>query len=65
MTRWSTRPFHDLQATRAGFFAEWLVLRAIKEGRAPYDLYEAQVTPGIYWLMFRRRDRAGCPARSG
>jgi hypothetical protein len=63
MTKWSRTPFRDLQATRAGFFAEWLLLRAIKEGRAPYDLHEAEVAPGVYWLMFRRRDQVGCPAR--
>ena len=52
MTKWSPRPWTDLRQTRAGFYAEWLLLRAIKEGRAPYRLLNAEVAPGLHWLMF-------------
>ncbi len=53
-TRSSPRPFSSLAETRAGFWAEWLLLRAIKEGRAPYTVLPAEVAPGLHWLMFRR-----------
>ncbi len=44
-----------LQNARAGFFADWLLLRAIKAGAAPYRIYNAEIWPGVYWLMFQRR----------
>jgi hypothetical protein len=62
MTKWGATPFADLQATRAGFYAEWLLLQEIKAGRAPYDLYDAEVAPHVHWLMFRRRAGVACPA---
>lgn len=54
MTKFAPAPFTDLSRTRAGFYAEWLLLREIKEGRAPYVLESPEVAPGVYWLMFRR-----------
>jgi arabinofuranosyltransferase len=53
-TKFQNHPFTDLQATRAGFYAEWLLLREIKARRAPYVLYSPEIVPGVYWLMFRR-----------
>jgi hypothetical protein len=55
MTKWRDVPW-TLETARAGFFAEWLLLRAIKEGRAPYVVQDAEIAPGVYWLMFRRED---------
>jgi len=52
LSKWRRRPWTDLRQTRAGFYAEWLLLRAIKEGRAPYRLHSAEVAPGMHWLMF-------------
>lgn len=58
MTEWRRHPWRDLQETQAGFYAEWLLLRAIKEGRAPYRLHSAEVAPGVHWLMFARVEDA-------
>ena len=52
MSKWRGQPWTDLRQTRAGFYAEWLLLRAIKQGRAPYRLHDARVAPGMHWLMF-------------
>ncbi len=55
MTKWRPTPWTDLRQARAGFYAEWLLLRAIKQGRgAPYRLHSAEVAPGMHWLMFSR-----------
>ena len=62
MTKWGATPFTNLQTARAGFYAEWLLLQEIKSGRAPYELYDAEVAPGVHWLMFRRRADVACPA---
>lgn len=56
MSKFRDRPWTDVRDTRAGFFSEWLLLRAIKEGQTPYELYSPEVAPGLYWLMFRRSD---------
>lgn len=47
-------PWSALAETKAGFFADWLLLQEIKAGRAPYGVYDAQIAPGLHWLMFRR-----------
>lgn len=54
MTKFASTPFTELATTRAGFYAEWLLLREIKAGRIPYVLESPEVAPGVYWLMFRR-----------
>lgn len=53
-----TTPWRDLAETRAGFWAEWLILREIKEGRAPYVVFDAPIGPREHVLMFRRRPGA-------
>jgi arabinofuranosyltransferase len=63
MTEWRRHPWRDLHETRTGFYAEWLLLQAIKQGRAPYRLYDAEVAPGVHWLMFSRLAEA--PGTSG
>ncbi len=53
-TRTRTTPWRDLAETRAGFWAEWLLLREIKAGRAPYVVDDAALGPREHVLMFRR-----------
>jgi hypothetical protein len=53
-TKWMLQPWKSLDQTRAGFYADWLLLKEIKEGRAPYKLYDAEIAPGLHWLMFKR-----------
>ncbi|MCA9653177.1 MAG: hypothetical protein H6712_33985 [Myxococcales bacterium] len=53
-TKFRAEPWRRLEETRAGFYADWLLLQEIKAGRAPYRIYDAEVTPGVHWLMFRR-----------
>jgi hypothetical protein len=53
-TRWREQPW-TLDDARAGFWAEWQLLHAIREGRAPYTVEPAEISPGVYWLVFRRR----------
>lgn len=48
-------PWRTLAETRAGFYADWLLLQEIKAGRAPYDVHDAEVMPGDHVLMFVRR----------
>lgn len=55
-SKWRTTPWRKLAETRAGFYADWLLLRAIKEGRAPYVVHSAEVLPGVHWLMFLRQN---------
>lgn len=54
--KWASQPLPDPSMARAGFYSDWLLLRAIKEGRIPYVLYMPQVAPELYWQMFVRRD---------
>ena len=44
----------DLGETRAGFWADWLLVQEIKAGRAPYHVHDAEVRPGEHVLMFVR-----------
>ncbi|MGH1347185.1 MAG: hypothetical protein ACRBN8_36825 [Nannocystales bacterium] len=57
-TKFRDHPWRHLGEVKAGFYADWLVLQEIKAGRAPYDLYSAQIEPGVHWLMYRRRPSA-------
>ena len=41
-----------LATARAGFWADWLLLQAIKSGAAPYVVHDAEVQPGRHVLMF-------------
>ncbi len=52
-TRSSSVPF-SLATARAGFWAEWLLLQEIKAGRARYRVADAEVAPGLHWLVFER-----------
>lgn len=59
-TKCRLRPWRRLAETRAGFYAEWLLLRRIKQGRAGYRLFDAEVRPGLHCEMFVRSGwRAG------
>jgi len=54
-TKFRRRPWQGLADTSAGFIADWLLLRAIKAGEAPYEVLSAEVEPGLFCLMFQRR----------
>ncbi|HSN28397.1 MAG TPA: hypothetical protein VLT45_19060 [Kofleriaceae bacterium] len=43
-----------LADAKAGFWADWLLLQAIKMGRAPYHVVDAELRPGDHLLMFER-----------
>ena len=49
-----TEPWRDLAEARAGFYADWLLLQEIKAGRAPYHVFDAELSPGEHVLMFVR-----------
>lgn len=51
-TKWRDRPW-TVEDARAGFWAEWQLLDAIKRGRAPYTVEPAEIAPGVHWLVFR------------
>ncbi len=53
-TKWRDRPW-TLEDARAGFWAEWQLLAAIRDGRAPYVIAPAEIAPGVHWLIFARR----------
>jgi hypothetical protein len=50
-----------LAEARAGFWADYELLEAIKRGTAPYHVVDAEVLPGDHILMFERD--ATAPAR--
>ena len=54
-TKFRPAPWRSLREAKAGFFADWLLLQEIKSGRAPYEVYDAEIQPGLHWLMYRRR----------
>jgi arabinofuranosyltransferase len=43
-----------LADAKAGFWADWLLLQAIKMGSAPYHVRDAELRPGDHLLMFER-----------
>jgi hypothetical protein len=49
-----TTTWGALAETRAGFYADWLLLQEIKAGRAPYHVVDAEPVPGVHVLMFER-----------
>ncbi len=54
-------PWRELGDAEAGFYADWLILRAMKDGTAPYHVADAEIAPGLHWLVFARNDAAGAP----
>ena len=46
-----------LPEAKAGFYADWLLLQAIKRGEAPYDVRDVELAPGEHVLMFERRPK--------
>ena len=59
-TQFRDTPWDRLEETRAGFYAEWLFVRAVKEGRAPYHVVDAEIAPQVHFLLFER-DTAQAP----
>jgi len=53
-TQFRETPWDHLDETRAGFYAEWLFVRAVKEGRAPYHVVDAEIAPQVHFLLFER-----------
>ncbi len=47
-------PWRDLAEARAGFYADWLLLQEIRAGRAPYHVYDAELSATEHVLMFVR-----------
>jgi arabinofuranosyltransferase len=55
-TKVRAAPWRDLSEAEAGFYADWLILRAMKSGSAPYHVADAEIAPGVHWLVFARDD---------
>ncbi len=53
-TQFRAEPWTDTEEARAGFYAEWLFVRAVKEGRAPYHVVDAPIAPDVHFLVFER-----------
>ncbi len=53
-TQFRAEPWTSAEEARAGFYAEWLFVHAVKEGAAPYHVVDAPITPDIHFLMFQR-----------
>lgn len=53
-TQFRAEPWSALEEARAGFYAEWLFVRAVKDGAAPYHIVDAPIAPNIHFLMFQR-----------
>ena len=53
-TKFRDTPWRHLGEAKAGFYADWLLLQEIKAGQAPYVVLDAEVQPGLHWLMYRR-----------
>ena len=54
-------PWTSLAEARAGFWADWLLLQEIKEGRAPYHVRNAEVSSGRHVLLFERDEARPAP----
>ena len=54
MSRPRDRRWEKLEETTGGFYADWLLLRGIKEGRLPYRIEDAETEPGVHWLLFAK-----------
>jgi hypothetical protein len=46
------QPWTTLAEARAGFWADWLLLQAIRMGQAHYHVRDAEIQPGVHLLMF-------------
>jgi len=66
----STKPgesqWTDPGEVQAGFYAEWLLLRAMKAEKAPYHLEDLPIAPDMHWLAYARDQVVpAAPAASG
>lgn len=58
---WRDRPWRTLDEARPGFYADRELWEAMRAGRAPYEVRDLEVEPGLHWLLYVRRadaDRA-------
>lgn len=53
-TQFRSEPWTAVEEARAGFYAEWLFVRAVKDGAAPYHVVDAPIAPDVHFLMFQR-----------
>jgi arabinofuranosyltransferase len=53
-TKYQAAPWFGIGMAQAGFWADWLILQAMKDGTAPYVVRDAPIAPGLHWLMFER-----------
>lgn len=60
-TKFRSEPWRTVDEASAGFYADWLILRAIKDGSLPYTVADAEIAPGVHWLFFVRRDEPTRP----
>ncbi len=47
------RPWILAEAS-AGFVADWLLMRGVKDGTLPYEVHNAEIRPGVFLLLFTR-----------
>ena len=47
-------PWKSLDEAQAGFWADWLLLRAAKQGKAPYVVLDLPIAPQVHVLALRR-----------
>jgi hypothetical protein len=60
-TQFRTEPWTAVEEARAGFYAEWLFVRAVKDGSAPYHVVDAPIAPDVHFLMFERDGLGSSP----
>ena len=57
-TKFRVAAWTSIDEASAGFYADWLILDAIKRGVAPYHVEDLEVVPGVHVLAFARDDAA-------
>ena len=51
---WSPTPFDLGTEVSTSNYGEFLLMEAVREGRAPYRPYTPQIAPNVHWFMFIR-----------
>jgi arabinofuranosyltransferase len=57
-TKFRVSAWTSIDEASAGFYADWLILDAMKRGVAPYQVQDLEVVPGVHVLAFARNDAA-------
>jgi arabinofuranosyltransferase len=58
-TKYRATPWIALEDAQTGFYADWLLLRAAKQGLCAYDVRDARIADGVHWLMLSKRGLPG------